>query len=406
MLNGGARCLQSRPRDRDSCGSPWSVLKFFPRSRSTNPTLAASPHQPSSREANSRPPGRSGARLRSSRPASGPTIRLETELVPSTRELLAEATDGFLPAEVFDFHAHVIHPRYYAPDQVFPALAGRTVDLAACRAAVGQLLPGRRLTGSLGFPYSRAAMTGQVNRWLWALICSGPPAGDGAGAACPGRSRRRCRARRRMAGQRRLPRIEALFPLCPGRRRHPVRSGGVRSGMDVGPVRPARCRADAPSGQGRMRSPIRPIARRCCGSPPAIPAAGWFWPMSRGPSTGARRAGCPPSATGPTSTSTPRPSPRRRASGSRSTSLGPGTGPLRHRLPGKPSARPLRLRREIPAQWIYSDTMNNLAMTLGRHRVAAAACGRHCERLGLGAKRMSRGYSCGNAPPPCRLAGV
>jgi glutamate-1-semialdehyde 2,1-aminomutase len=57
-----------------------------------------------------------------------PGMKLETELTSFDRELLTEATDGFLPPQVIDFHAHVMDPRF---------LCARCGQPCLCRPAHG-----------------------------------------------------------------------------------------------------------------------------------------------------------------------------------------------------------------------------------------------------------------------------
>lgn len=101
-------------------------------------------------------------------------MKLETELIPLDRALLAEATDGFLPDRVIDFHAHVMEARFYAADAVNPAFAGRTIDLERYTTAMGLLL-GTRLVGDFVFPYpARRTDRIGVNEWMIADARSTP----------------------------------------------------------------------------------------------------------------------------------------------------------------------------------------------------------------------------------------
>jgi hypothetical protein len=52
-------------------------------------------------------------------------MKLETELTSIDRDLIAAATEGFVPARVSDFHAHVVHPNFYAAEFISPALRVR-----------------------------------------------------------------------------------------------------------------------------------------------------------------------------------------------------------------------------------------------------------------------------------------
>ncbi len=96
-------------------------------------------------------------------------MKLETELNQIDRDLLAEATEGFVPERVFDFHAHVLHPDFYAPEFLSAALTGRIIDFADYHRGIRQLLPGRTLVGALLFPYTtRRNDRPGVNRWMFA----------------------------------------------------------------------------------------------------------------------------------------------------------------------------------------------------------------------------------------------
>lgn len=41
-------------------------------------------------------------------------LQLITELTPAEHRLVARAVDGFVPAAVFDIHAHLTHARHFA----------------------------------------------------------------------------------------------------------------------------------------------------------------------------------------------------------------------------------------------------------------------------------------------------
>src|SRR4051794_18817071 len=79
-------------------------------------------------------------------------MKLETCLNALDRELLAEATENFLPERVIDFHAHVMDARYYAPGTVNAALAGKTFGFDQYAEAM-RLVLGHRLAVAFVFPY-------------------------------------------------------------------------------------------------------------------------------------------------------------------------------------------------------------------------------------------------------------
>ena len=102
-------------------------------------------------------------------------MKVETELSATDRGLLAEATENFLPPEIFDFHAHVMEPRSYAPPTLGAHLNGRTVSPASYRDAMGLLLPGARLKEALLFPFpARDHDRPAINRWMFDEIARLP----------------------------------------------------------------------------------------------------------------------------------------------------------------------------------------------------------------------------------------
>ncbi len=95
-------------------------------------------------------------------------MKIETELTAVDAMLLAEATDGFLPAVIVDIHAHVMEPRGYAPTTLGAHLDGRTISPADHRAAMQLILPGDRLKETLVFPFpAREHDRTAVNRWMF-----------------------------------------------------------------------------------------------------------------------------------------------------------------------------------------------------------------------------------------------
>ena len=96
-------------------------------------------------------------------------MKLETELTSIDRDLIAAATEGFVPARVIDFHAHVVHPDFYVAEFISPALRGKIIDFSAYIAAIQQFLPQRSIDGALVFPYpTRRDDRPGVNRWMFA----------------------------------------------------------------------------------------------------------------------------------------------------------------------------------------------------------------------------------------------
>lgn len=100
-------------------------------------------------------------------------MKIETELNPLDTLLLAEAIDGFLPASVWDIHAHVVEPKGYAPTTLGPHLNGRTISPANYRDAMEAILPGRRLSGALLFPFpARQHDRPAINQWMYEEIAT------------------------------------------------------------------------------------------------------------------------------------------------------------------------------------------------------------------------------------------
>ena len=92
-------------------------------------------------------------------------LKLITELTPAEHRLVARAVDGFMPATVFDIHAHLTHSRHFAAGKRPAFLPPDTaLGLAAYRAALGRWLPGRAVDGLFfGFPSAGNDRTGENN---------------------------------------------------------------------------------------------------------------------------------------------------------------------------------------------------------------------------------------------------
>ena len=111
-------------------------------------------------------------------------MKIETELNAVDALLLAEAVDGFLPESIFDIHAHVVEPTGYAPTTLGAHLNGRTISPASYRKALEAILPGRRLTGALLFPFpAREHDRAAINRWMYDAIAGMPGGFDVRGLA-------------------------------------------------------------------------------------------------------------------------------------------------------------------------------------------------------------------------------
>jgi glutamate-1-semialdehyde 2,1-aminomutase len=100
-------------------------------------------------------------------------MKIETELTPTDKILLAEAVDGFVPASVVDIHAHVMEPRSYAPTTLGEHLNGRTIGPVEYRRAMELILPGDRLKEALLFPFpARDHDRAAINHWLYDRIAA------------------------------------------------------------------------------------------------------------------------------------------------------------------------------------------------------------------------------------------
>ncbi|MDB6170608.1 MAG: kat [Verrucomicrobia bacterium] len=113
---------------------------------------------------------------------------IETELNAGDRLLLAEATEGFLPAEIVDIHVHVMEPSSYAPATLGPHLNQRTITPESYREAMEMILPGGRLKEALYFPFpARDHDRTAINRWMYGRIAGqgGPVRGRGLAIAGP-----------------------------------------------------------------------------------------------------------------------------------------------------------------------------------------------------------------------------
>ncbi len=111
-------------------------------------------------------------------------MKIETELNALDRLLIAEATDGFMPAKVCDIHAHVVEPSGYAPGSVAAHLTGVTISPASYRAAMEVILPDRRLVEALVFPFpARQHDRSAINRWMYDQIATLPASSPTQGLA-------------------------------------------------------------------------------------------------------------------------------------------------------------------------------------------------------------------------------
>jgi glutamate-1-semialdehyde 2,1-aminomutase len=102
-------------------------------------------------------------------------IRLCTQLTQADQRLVRDATDGFVPDEIFDIHAHLFHARHFADGQRPAYLAPDTgYGVAEFRAALGRWLPGRKIEGLFfGFPSAGNNRAGE-NEWVANQLAAHP----------------------------------------------------------------------------------------------------------------------------------------------------------------------------------------------------------------------------------------
>lgn len=105
-------------------------------------------------------------------------MKIETELNADDRQLLAEATDGFVPPVVRDVHGHVLEPSGYSPGTLGSHLEGQLLAPSTYRTAMDLLLPGRRLADAVLFPFpARRHDRPAVNRWMFDQLSAGAAGG-------------------------------------------------------------------------------------------------------------------------------------------------------------------------------------------------------------------------------------
>ena len=98
-------------------------------------------------------------------------MKLVTELSDTDRVLLHRALDGFVPAKVFDVHAHLFHSRHFAAGRR-PAFLDedRGYGMADFQAAMRLWMPGREVEGLFfGYPSAGNDRAGE-NAWVGAQV--------------------------------------------------------------------------------------------------------------------------------------------------------------------------------------------------------------------------------------------
>ncbi len=95
------------------------------------------------------------------------TIQLCQQLTAADQRLAQEATDGFVPNDVYDIHAHLFHSRHFAKDKRPEFLAADAgYGLNEYRTALGRWLPNRSVEGLFfGFPSPGNDRAGE-NQWV------------------------------------------------------------------------------------------------------------------------------------------------------------------------------------------------------------------------------------------------
>ncbi|MES2599123.1 MAG: aminotransferase class III-fold pyridoxal phosphate-dependent enzyme [Verrucomicrobiota bacterium] len=104
------------------------------------------------------------------------SLKLVTELNDTDRKLLARVLDGFVPAEVFDVHAHLFHTRSFAPG-MRPAFLeeDRGYGMQAFQEAMRLWMPDRKVDGLFfGYPSAGNDRVGE-NAWVKSQIDVGTP---------------------------------------------------------------------------------------------------------------------------------------------------------------------------------------------------------------------------------------
>ena len=90
-----------------------------------------------------------------------------TDLTESDHRLLRRCIDGFLPDQIFDIHAHLLHTRHFAKGQPPAFLAANTgYGLAGYQEAMQRRMPGRQVQGLFfGYPSAENDRPGE-NAWV------------------------------------------------------------------------------------------------------------------------------------------------------------------------------------------------------------------------------------------------
>ena len=103
------------------------------------------------------------------------TMQLCTQLTGADQRLVRDATDGFVPDEIFDIHAHLFHTRHFADGHRPVFLAPDTgYGLAEYHAALGRWLPGRKVEGLFfGYPAAGNDRAGE-NEWVARQVAAHP----------------------------------------------------------------------------------------------------------------------------------------------------------------------------------------------------------------------------------------
>lgn len=92
-------------------------------------------------------------------------MKLETTYLPEDRHLVETRLNDFLPSEIYDAHAHLIHPDHMSVNPI-PWHKGEMMDLAACRQADARRF-GKRKVNTLFFGFPRPKTDRNViNDWM------------------------------------------------------------------------------------------------------------------------------------------------------------------------------------------------------------------------------------------------
>jgi len=106
-------------------------------------------------------------------------MKVCTELQPVDLRLIEEKLAGFLPEQIFDFHAHLLNPAHCPPDKCPAGFDPKMIHgLEAHFAAMQRWLPGRKVEGLFfGLP-NKLIDRSAANDWITSQISSHAQSGN------------------------------------------------------------------------------------------------------------------------------------------------------------------------------------------------------------------------------------